>query len=162
GTIIAPPAPRSVRTVGEPDDSARLLRRAAACNSFTGTRAMRIFAPAVAAVVVMSAAASAQTLSLGDNAPSLANTTWIQGDPVSHWEHGQGYVPACWAPWCGPCIASMPHVNELHRTYKDKGVTIIGVSIWPSENMTPTDEFVAEHVVNPDTGEKILYRIAED
>ncbi|MCR9250544.1 MAG: TlpA family protein disulfide reductase [bacterium] len=24
-----------------------------------------------------------------------------------------------WATWCGPCIAEMPDINELHNSYKD-------------------------------------------
>jgi thiol-disulfide isomerase/thioredoxin len=32
-----------------------------------------------------------------------------------------------WATWCGPCIAAIPHTNELAAKYKDKGLVIIGV-----------------------------------
>ncbi len=122
---------------------------------------MRYSAP-IAIVAALVSTASAQSLSIGDTAPNLANTTWVQGDPVSHWEAGKVYVLDFWAPWCGPCIASMPHVNELHKKYKDDGVVIVGVSIWPNDGMTPTTEFVAEHIVDPETGEKMLYRVAED
>lgn len=31
-----------------------------------------------------------------------------------------------WATWCGPCIASIPHTNEMAAKYGDK-VVIIGV-----------------------------------
>jgi len=34
-----------------------------------------------------------------------------------------------WASWCGPCIAEMPHLKKVHDEYKDKGLTIIGVSV---------------------------------
>jgi thiol-disulfide isomerase/thioredoxin len=122
---------------------------------------MRLIASVVAAAAIVSTA-SAQSLSIGDTAPNLANTTWVQGDAVSHWEAGKVYVLDFWAPWCGPCIASMPHVNELHKKYKDKGVTVVGVSIWPNDNMTPTTQFVAEHIVDADKNEKMLYSVAED
>ena len=34
-----------------------------------------------------------------------------------------------WASWCGPCRAENPNVVALYREYKDKGLTIIGVSL---------------------------------
>jgi thiol-disulfide isomerase/thioredoxin len=30
-----------------------------------------------------------------------------------------------WATWCGPCIASMPHTNELAAKYRDQGVVVL-------------------------------------
>jgi len=33
-----------------------------------------------------------------------------------------------WATWCGPCLASMPHLQKLYRTYHAQGLEIIGVS----------------------------------
>lgn len=34
-----------------------------------------------------------------------------------------------WASWCGPCIASMPYMKTVTDMYKDKGVSIIGISL---------------------------------
>ncbi|MHB1156608.1 MAG: thioredoxin-like domain-containing protein [Phycisphaerales bacterium] len=34
-----------------------------------------------------------------------------------------------WATWCGPCMMEVPHMVELNKTYKDKGVRIIGISL---------------------------------
>ena len=32
-----------------------------------------------------------------------------------------------WATWCGPCIQSIPKMNDLAKKYGDKGVVFIGV-----------------------------------
>ena len=32
-----------------------------------------------------------------------------------------------WATWCGPCLASLPHTQEVANLYKDQGVVILAV-----------------------------------
>jgi len=32
-----------------------------------------------------------------------------------------------YATWCGPCMAAIPHNNELLKKYGDKGLVIVGV-----------------------------------
>lgn len=31
-----------------------------------------------------------------------------------------------WAVWCGPCIATFPHLKEWHEKYSEKGLVIVG------------------------------------
>ncbi len=33
-----------------------------------------------------------------------------------------------WAVWCGPCIATFPHLKEWHEKYSDDGLVIIGAT----------------------------------
>ena len=33
------------------------------------------------------------------------------------------------AAWCGPCIDELPALNKLHKSYKDRGFQVIGISI---------------------------------
>jgi thiol-disulfide isomerase/thioredoxin len=100
---------------------------------------------------------SAQTFKIGDQGPKLGGkVTWLKGEPVKQYEKGHVYVLDFWATWCGPCIATIPELNELAHDYRDRGVTVIGVAIWPRDSMTPTDKFVAEQ------GDKMNYVIAQD
>lgn len=75
---------------------------------------------------------SAFALQAGDEVKpdALAKATFLQGDAVTAWEPGKLYFLECWATWCGPCIASIPHVNELHKKYHDKGLRVIGLNVW--------------------------------
>ena len=34
-----------------------------------------------------------------------------------------------WATWCGPCKVEIPWFMEFERTYKDKGLVVLGVSM---------------------------------
>ena len=43
---------------------------------------------------------------------------------------GQIVILDFWAPWCGPCKASMPALDELYRNVKDQGVTVLGLCVW--------------------------------
>jgi thiol-disulfide isomerase/thioredoxin len=70
----------------------------------------------------------AKKLGVGDPAPALKATKWLQGDEVKSFEPGKVYVVEFWATWCGPCLVMMPHMAEMQAEYKDKGVTFIGFS----------------------------------
>lgn len=35
-----------------------------------------------------------------------------------------------WAPWCGPCKAAMPGLEQLHQQVRDQGVVILGLCVW--------------------------------
>lgn len=70
-------------------------------------------------------------LTIGDKAPEFEISHWVKGKPVDSFEDGKVYVMEFWATWCGPCIASMPHLAEMQKKYKDYDVTIIGVSDEP-------------------------------
>jgi len=33
-----------------------------------------------------------------------------------------------WATWCGPCRQAIPHLEALHKKYKDQGLVVIGIN----------------------------------
>ena len=86
------------------------------------------------------ATADAPTLTIGSEAPSLDIEHWLSNghgkfEPVTKFEPGKVYVVEFWATWCGPCIASMPHLVGLQQRYGDQGVMIVSVSDEPLETV---------------------------
>lgn len=49
---------------------------------------------------------------------------------------GQYTLVDFWASWCGPCRSESPHIAELYNTYKDKGLTVLGVAVWDKPENT--------------------------
>lgn len=41
---------------------------------------------------------------------------------------GKPLIVEFWATWCGPCLQSIPHLNQIHAKYKDQGLVIIGIT----------------------------------
>jgi len=74
--------------------------------------------------------AAASAAELGDPAAPLDIKDWVKGTPVDL-AAGKGktiYVVEFWATWCPPCRTSIPHLTELQKKFKDKGVVFVGVS----------------------------------
>jgi thiol-disulfide isomerase/thioredoxin len=65
-----------------------------------------------------------------------------------------------WATWCGPCIRSIPHTNEMMVKYADKGVVFIGVCAKSgSEKMAAkVNEHGIKYSVAIDAGANAAYR----
>ena len=64
----------------------------------------------------------------GKPAPALQLNGWLNTKDLDLEKlKGKIVVLDFWATWCGPCIAAIPHTNEMMQKYADKGVVIIGV-----------------------------------
>ena len=61
---------------------------------------------------------------------SLAKAEVVQGELPKSWKEGDLYILECWATWCGPCVAAIPHVDELYDKYSSKGLHVIGMNVW--------------------------------
>ncbi|HVW24193.1 MAG TPA: TlpA disulfide reductase family protein [Polyangiaceae bacterium] len=49
-----------------------------------------------------------------------------------------------WATFCEPCLASMPHLDELYRKYKGHGFAVFGVSIDGPESVAQVRSVVGK------------------
>jgi len=108
--------------------------------------------------------AQAITLHIGDTAPPLSYSKWLKGSPVTGFNDSKVYVLECWATWCGPCIAAMPHLSELAKKYQTTA-TFIGVDVSESAHGSHKtyDELLAgvERFVNS-SGARMSYNVIAD
>ena len=91
---------------------------------------------------------AAELLTIGSKAPALDIENWLSDGngrfkKVTDFEQGKVYVVEFWATWCGPCVASMPHLSETQQKYADKGVQLISVS---SEELETVEKFLLGEV----------------
>ena len=103
---------------------------------------------ALGAVLAATPAFADETLTVGDAAPKLDVEHWVslghdKFKPVTKFEDGKVYVVEFWATWCGPCIASMPHLAETQEKYAGKGVQIVSVS---DEDLGTVEKFLEREV----------------
>ncbi len=77
---------------------------------------------------------------IGKPAPELdidgwANTDGIDVDDLK----GKVILYDFWAIWCGPCIATFPHLREFREEFGDQGFEVVGITryygyTWDEEN----------------------------
>jgi peroxiredoxin len=82
----------------------------------------------------------AEKTAVGSTAPDFTQND-VNGNAVSLSSLKGKYVLLdFWASWCGPCRAENPNVVETYNTYKDKGFTVLGVSL---DNASTKDAWLA-------------------
>jgi peroxiredoxin len=75
------------------------------------------------------ASASASTGSGDERMMPAFELTDIEGNVVRSDDlRGKVVLVNFWATWCGPCISEIPMLNEVYRTYRDRGFELLGVA----------------------------------
>jgi thiol-disulfide isomerase/thioredoxin len=72
-------------------------------------------------------------------------------------QRGNIVVMDFWAIWCKPCVAAMPHMQQLHDDYHQRQVIVTGINIWEDEDSDPEAyvrerEYTYQHLL---AGEKV-------
>jgi len=60
--------------------------------------------------------------------------------------HGKTVVLNFWATWCGPCVEEMPSLLTMQQRLKDKGITVLAVSVDVDQNAY--HRFLKDHNIN--------------
>lgn len=107
----------------------------------------------IAAILTLFPAVYTSANELGDPAAPISIAEWIKGESIELKLDKNIYVVEFWATWCGPCLDSIPHLTELQKKYKDKGVMIIGISNEDASTVRPYVEKM---------GDKMAYTVAID
>lgn len=88
-------------------------------------------------------------LQIGEPAPPLQLAEILQAPQGADavWEKLRGKVVVLdfWATWCGPCVASLPHWNELALQFRDKPVVFIAIS---DENKEIVTSFLKRRTIS--------------
>jgi thiol-disulfide isomerase/thioredoxin len=66
-----------------------------------------------------------QELKIGTMAPDFTTQTLDGKDVKLSDFKGKVVILDFWATWCGPCMAAMPHTQQVAAQYKDQGVVVL-------------------------------------
>ncbi|MGY8771470.1 MAG: redoxin family protein [Pirellulales bacterium] len=95
---------------------------------------------------------------IGKDTIPLGIDQWTNGAPIIDAElKGKVVLLDFWAVWCGPCVATFPHLVEWNKEYADDGLVILGLTrfygykwdeetekaVRSKEDVKPEEELVA-------------------
>ncbi len=108
----------------------------------------------IIATLLVGVSVARGALKVGDDAPELKVGAWAQGEEVTGFTGDKVYIVEFWATWCGPCIASIPHLDEIYRKHSEEGLVVIGQNL--GEDASKVNPFVKS------MAGKMSYRVAID
>ncbi len=93
----------------------------------------------IAAAFVLTLASNGQAaVSVGDIAPEISSTMAYNAPTrkisIAQFR-GRVVLIDFWATWCGPCVATIPHLQQLHEKYAKQGLVVIGQTDKTSRNL---------------------------
>lgn len=102
-------------------------------------------------------------LMIGDKAPELKYGTWVKGSPITAFKRDHLYLFEFWATWCGPCIASMPHLSEFAKAHAND-LTVVAVNIWEDKSGKTPYETLLPKVIKfvKGMGDKMAFNVTTD
>ena len=81
--------------------------------------------------------------------PALNVTQWLQAPEGfnGQWSSLRGKVVVLefWATWCAPCVAAIPHLNQLANEFRDRGVLFLAVT---DDDADGLKLFLAKHPIS--------------
>ncbi len=81
---------------------------------------------------------------VGDQAPDVEVLT-LAGDTVALGSfQGEPVLLNLWATWCGPCREETPYLQNLHDTYSERGLRVVGVSQDRGDSGSAIKAFIEE------------------
>ncbi len=77
-----------------------------------------------------SAPSITKSVLIGEQPPEIQAEDWLNtNSPESLASlNGKTVLVEFWATWCGPCVAGIPHLNELQAKYGEKGFRILSLT----------------------------------
>lgn len=72
---------------------------------------------------------------VGQAAPPIIITDWIANVPTDKDLTSYPVVLEFWATWCAPCIAAVPHLNELQSQFAHTGLRFVSLTDEPTDKV---------------------------
>jgi peroxiredoxin len=95
----------------------------------------RVWPTAVAALAALCAARPASAVEVGDKAPEIAASEWIQGEPlkIADGVGSRTVLVVFWRTFCDSMDEEFTQIDKLAKDRKDKGLDVVALTTEPSE-----------------------------